>query len=61
VNDRLPEHLMQPLAAGGSQGYVPPMAEMLAAYYQARGWDPGTGKPTRETLRALGLEAMAVV
>jgi aldehyde:ferredoxin oxidoreductase len=52
---------MQPLAAGGSQGYVPPMAEMLAAYYQARGWDPGTGKPTRETLRALGLEAMAVV
>jgi aldehyde:ferredoxin oxidoreductase len=30
ANDRLPEHLMQPLAAGESQGYVPPMADMLA-------------------------------
>lgn len=57
-NDRLPAHLMEPLTAGGSQGYVPPLAEMLAAYYQARGWDPDSGRPTRETLRSLGLEAL---
>jgi len=57
ANDRLPGILMEPLPAGGSQGYVPPLREMLAAYYQARGWDPGTGRPTRETLRTLGLEA----
>jgi aldehyde:ferredoxin oxidoreductase len=49
--------MMEPLPAGGSQGYVPPLREMLAAYYQARGWDPGTGRPTPETLRTLGLEA----
>ena len=48
---------MEPLPAGGSQGYVPPLREMLAAYDQARGWDPGTGRPTREALRTLGLEA----
>jgi aldehyde:ferredoxin oxidoreductase len=32
---------------------------MLAAYYQARGWDPISGKPTREKLLALGLEDVA--
>ncbi len=57
ADDRLPGILMEPLPAGGSQGYVPPLREMLAAYYQARGWDPGTGRPSMETLRTLGLEA----
>ena len=26
---------------------------MLAAYYPAHGWDPATGRPTREKLKEL--------
>jgi aldehyde:ferredoxin oxidoreductase len=29
---------------------------MLAAYYQARGWDTETGMPVAETLARLGLD-----
>ena len=55
ANDRLPKHLLKPLPDGGSAGYVPPFAEMLAAYYDARGWDQETGRPTPERLRSLCL------
>lgn len=54
-NDTLPQVLMQPFPDGGSAGYVPPLEEMLEAYYEARGWDEETGKPTPEKLRELGL------
>ncbi|GAG01898.1 unnamed protein product, partial [marine sediment metagenome] len=54
-NDRLPGHLLKPLPDGGSAGYVPPFKEMLAAYYQFRGWDPETGRPTSERLESLDL------
>ncbi len=55
-DDRLPGILLKPYAEGGAAGFVPPMDEMLQAYYLARGWDVGTGMPTRERLRALGLD-----
>ena len=54
-NDRLPGPLLKPLPDGGSAGYVPPFNEMLAAYYQVRGWDPETGRPTSERLESLDL------
>ena len=54
-NDRLPKQLLKPLPDGGSAGYVPPFKEMLAAYYQVRGWDPETGRPTSERLESLDL------
>lgn len=54
--DRLPEILLQPLIDGGTQGYVPPIDEMIQAYYQVRGWDSDSGKPTEERLRMLNLE-----
>ena len=54
-NDTLPEILMMPLPDGGSAGYVPPLQEMLEAYYEARGWDKETGKPNPEKLDELGL------
>jgi aldehyde:ferredoxin oxidoreductase len=56
ANDKLPKALLEPYADGPAAGYVPPLEEMLAAYYSARGWDPETGRPTREKLLALGLE-----
>jgi aldehyde:ferredoxin oxidoreductase len=55
-NDKLPKALLEPLADGAAAGYVPPLNAMLTAYYQARGWDPGTGKPTPSKLTELGLE-----
>jgi aldehyde:ferredoxin oxidoreductase len=58
-NDKLPKALLQPLADGPAAGYVPPLEEMLTAYYQARGWDPETGKPTTKKLAELGLEWVA--
>jgi aldehyde:ferredoxin oxidoreductase len=59
ANDRLPKALMTPFPDGGSQGFVPDLEGMLIAYYEARGWDMETGKPTREKLVELGLEDVA--
>ena len=54
-DDTLPEILMKPFSDGGSAGYIPPIEEMLEAYYKARGWDVETGKPYPEKLKELGL------
>jgi aldehyde:ferredoxin oxidoreductase len=32
---------------------------MLLAYYQARGWDMETGRPSKEKLLELGLDDIA--
>jgi aldehyde:ferredoxin oxidoreductase len=59
ANDKLPKALLEPFSDGGSAGFTPDLSGMLSAYYEARGWDTGTGKPTREKLSALGLEDVA--
>lgn len=56
ANDTLPKALLTPYPDGGAVGYVPPLPDMLAAYYEARSWDPQTGYPTREKLAELGLD-----
>jgi len=56
TNDKLPQALLEPYPDGGSAGYVIPFAEMLAAYYAARDWDPETGFPSAAKLKELGLE-----
>ena len=58
-NDKLPKALLEPFPDGGSAGYVPDLGAMLSAYYEARGWDAGTGKPTRDKLVDLGMEDVA--
>jgi aldehyde:ferredoxin oxidoreductase len=58
-NDKLPKALLQPFPDGGSAGYVPDIQAMLCAYYEARGWDLETGKPSRNKLVNIGLEDMA--
>ena len=58
-NDRLPKALLEPLQDGGAAGYIIPFNEMLMAYYHARDWDPGTGRPTREKLYSLDLGDVA--
>jgi aldehyde:ferredoxin oxidoreductase len=46
--------LEQPIPAGPTRGQVNRLHEMLPDYYRARGWSED-GRPTQETLRALGL------
>jgi aldehyde:ferredoxin oxidoreductase len=59
ANDKLPKALLEPHKEGGSMGFVPDLPVLLDAYYQARGWDRETGKPSREKLVELGLRDMA--
>lgn len=43
--DRLPDILRQPLAGGGTEGFVPDMEQLLAGAYAELGWDPCDGRP----------------
>lgn len=54
-DDSLPRRILEePRPDGGAAGNLPPLAEMLTEYYQARGWDE-VGLPTAATLDRLGL------
>jgi len=59
ANDRLPKTLLEPVPDGNSAGFVPDFPAMLEAYYQARGWDPVSGKPSAERLDELGIPEIA--
>ena len=60
--DSLPRRLMEdPLPDGPAKGMVieKDTIEMLKdAYYEIRGWDKETGKPTVEKLKALKLDEL---
>jgi aldehyde:ferredoxin oxidoreductase len=58
-DDRLPKHALVPLADGATGGNVPDLNRQLKEYYALRGWDPVTGHPSQERLRALGLESLS--
>ena len=59
ANDKLPKALLEPFPDGGSAGFTPDFDNMLSAYYEARGWESETGKPSQEKLVALGLPDVA--
>ena len=59
ANDRLPKLLLEPLSDGGAAGNVPDLGLLLREYYDVRGWDPSTGRPTPEKLEGLGLSFVA--
>lgn len=59
ANDRLPKLLLEPFPDGGSAGFEPDIQGMLYAYYEARGWDLNSGKPSKEKLLELGLDDVA--
>ena len=55
ADDTLPRRIAEvPRPDGGAAGNLPPLADMLAEYYQARGWD-SKGRPLAATLARLGL------
>ncbi len=59
ANDKLPKALLEPYKEGGSAGFVPDLPAMLNAYYEARGWDLDSGKPSKEKLLDLRLDDVA--
>jgi aldehyde:ferredoxin oxidoreductase len=60
ADDALPRRLLEePLPEGPAEGHkVEKFDQMLDAYYEFRGWDKKTGKPTPEKLRELGLNSV---
>ena len=60
-DDTLPRRLLEePLPDGPAQGQVVKLEPLLDAYYDFRGWDKATGKPTEVKLKELGLDDVAV-
>jgi aldehyde:ferredoxin oxidoreductase len=55
-NDKLPKVFLEPYNEGGAAGFIPDLPAMLEAYYEARGWDKESGKPSKAKLIELGLE-----
>jgi aldehyde:ferredoxin oxidoreductase len=58
ADDTLPKRLLEePLPEGAAQGHtVKKLEQSLDAYYDFRGWDKKTGKPTPEKLKDLNLD-----
>jgi len=57
ADDTLPKRLLEePLPEGPAAGQVNKLEIFLDPYYEFRGWDKTTGKPTPEKLRELGLK-----
>jgi aldehyde:ferredoxin oxidoreductase len=58
TSDCLPKALKESFedAADDDNDYVPDLEAMLNSYYHVRGWDRITGIPSKEKLRALGLD-----
>ncbi|MBU2647793.1 aldehyde ferredoxin oxidoreductase C-terminal domain-containing protein, partial [bacterium] len=59
AHDCLPDVCMAVLDDGATAGVQIDMDLMLKDYYGYRGWNPETGRPTRETLEALDLANVA--
>ncbi|MCL6521828.1 MAG: aldehyde ferredoxin oxidoreductase C-terminal domain-containing protein, partial [Firmicutes bacterium] len=56
-DDTLPRRFLEEPAAGGSEGSVVHLAEMLREYYALRGWEDGVVPEAK--LRELGIEPPA--
>ena len=57
ADDTLPPRLLEePMPDGPAKGETVNLDPLLDAYYEYRGWDKETGKPTKEKLKELGLE-----
>jgi aldehyde:ferredoxin oxidoreductase len=60
ADDMLPERFLRDSHTEGPlAGQVAELEPMLDEYYDVRGWDRATGRPTRATLERLGLTAAA--
>ena len=55
-DDRLPKFVLEPLDSGRTADVVINIDQNLKNYYEARGWDWETGRPTEEKLKELGIQ-----
>ena len=56
ADDTLPERLLkEPLSEGPAAGQVVDLDPLLDSYYELRGWDKATGRPSEKKLQELGL------
>jgi aldehyde:ferredoxin oxidoreductase len=58
-HDKLPRICLAALDEGSTAGVEPDMEKMLRGYYQFRGWDWETGRPSKARLLELGLSQVA--
>ena len=58
-HDQLPRICLSALEEGSAAGVEPDMGKMLKGYYQFRGWDWETGRPSKAKLLELGLNQVA--
>lgn len=56
ADDRLPEFMLKGFPTGGTLGFEPDLKPLLAGAYKEHGWDPVSGLPTPEVVKAYGLE-----
>ncbi|MFW9828964.1 MAG: aldehyde ferredoxin oxidoreductase family protein [Candidatus Thorarchaeota archaeon] len=57
ADDTLPARFLEePMPEGPAKGQTVNLKPLLDAYYDYRGWDKETGKPTKEKLKEIGLE-----
>jgi aldehyde:ferredoxin oxidoreductase len=56
-DDTLPARFLEePMPEGPAKGQTVNLDPLLDAYYEYRGWDKESGRPTKERLKELGLE-----
>jgi aldehyde:ferredoxin oxidoreductase len=55
ADDRLPEHVLKVLKSGKTIDVKIELEDNLQKYYQFRGWDWETGRPTEEKLKELNI------
>jgi len=55
ADDRLPEHLLKVLKSGKTINVKIELEDNLRKYYEFRGWDWETGRPTEEKLKELNI------
>jgi len=58
-DDELPEIALRPIVDSGQEGNVPNMAKMLPEYYEIRGWEKASGKPSKARMEKLGMGTLA--
>ncbi|MEE4111563.1 MAG: aldehyde ferredoxin oxidoreductase family protein [Desulfobacteraceae bacterium] len=59
ADDRIPDIVRKALCEGATAGIEPEMDRMLREFYAVSQWDPETGKPSKEKLKAMGLDRVA--
>jgi aldehyde:ferredoxin oxidoreductase len=56
ADDRLPDFMLKSFPTGGTTGFVPDLKPLLEGAYLEHGWNPKSGLPKPDTLKAYNLD-----